>query len=190
MNKESFNKLTIDEQIEYINEKLKEANSLTNICKNISIGRSTISDRFKKHNYKFNKISNQYELIENNANITNVIKGGDNGSNTTVTSVDNTSNDTVLDIMNMSNDDVKNNLLTLASEYEIIKQMIEDYRRNSAVVKQQIIIDLPIADSKLTTLRVNSEVLDMFNRFAETNKQYRKVDLLSQALLDFINNHK
>ena len=68
--------------------------------------------------------------------------------------------------------------------------MIEDYRRNSAVVKQQIIIDLPIADSKLTTLRVNSEVLDMFNRFAETNKQYRKVDLLSQALLDFINNHK
>lgn len=92
--------------------------------------------------------------------------------------------------MNMSNDDVKNNLLTLASEYEIIKQMIEDYRRNSAVVKQQIIIDLPIADSKLTTLRVNSEVLDMFNRFAETNKQYRKVDLLSQALLDFINNHK
>lgn len=75
MNKESFNKLTIDEQIEYFNEKLKEANSLTNICKNISIGRSTISDRFKKHNYKFNKISNQYELIENNANITNVIKG-------------------------------------------------------------------------------------------------------------------
>ena len=68
--------------------------------------------------------------------------------------------------------------------------MIEDYRRKASVIKQQITIDIPDDESKVTTLRINKTVLDMFNEFAEANSQYRKVDLLSQALFDFINAHK
>ena len=66
MNKDTFNKLAINEQVEYFNKELVKGNSLTNICKSINIGRSTVSDRFKKINYKFNKQTNQYEIIENN----------------------------------------------------------------------------------------------------------------------------
>ncbi len=47
MNKEKFNKLEVIEQIKYINEKLKE-NSLTKICDEIGIARSTIRGRLKK----------------------------------------------------------------------------------------------------------------------------------------------
>ena len=189
MKKDQFNKLDIDKQIEYFNDKLLEGESLTIICKNMGIGRSTISERFKKVNYKYNKSNNKYELVENNGNVTDVIKGN-NGSITTVEYAENTTNDNILDIVNLDNEDIKNNLLSLASEYEILKDMIEDYRRKASVIKQQITIDIPDSDSKITTLRINNTVLDMFNEFAEANKQYRKVDLLSQALFDFINAHK
>ena len=188
MKKDQFNKLDIDKQIEYFNNQLLEGKSLTSICKDMGIGRSTISDRFKKANYKYNKSNNQYELIENNDSITDVIKTN-NGSCTTVKPIENTNND-VLDIVDLDNEDIKNNLLSLASEYEILKNMIEDYRRKSAVIKQQITIDIPEDESKITTLRINKTVLNMFNEFVEDNKQYRKVDLLSQALYDFINAHK
>lgn len=189
MKKEDFNKLDIDKQIEYFNQQLLEGGSITSICKNIGIGRSTVSDRFKKANYKHNKSNNQYELVENNDSITDVIEAN-NGSCTTVEHTENTTNDNILDRVNLDNEDIKNNLLNLASEYEILKNMIEDYRRKSSVIKQQITIDIPNDDSKLTTMRINKTVLNMFNEFAETNKQYRKVDLLSQALYDFINAHK
>lgn len=189
MKKDQFNKLDIDKQIEYFNHQLLEGESITAICKSIDIGRSTVSDRFKKANYKYNKHNNQYELLENNDNITDVIEVN-NGSITTVGQAENTTNDNVLDIVDLGNEDIKNNLLSLASEYEILKDMIEDYRRKSSVIKQQITIDIPDSESQVITLRINKTVLDMFNEFAEANSQYRKVDLLSQALYCFINAHK
>ena len=63
MNKTEFNNLEVLEQIEYINKSLLEGNTLTNICKSIGIGRSTIRDRFKKVSYEYNKSINQYESI-------------------------------------------------------------------------------------------------------------------------------
>ena len=63
MNKTEFNSLDIMEQIEYINKSLLNGNTLTNICKSIGIGRSTIRDRFEKVSYKYNKSINQYESI-------------------------------------------------------------------------------------------------------------------------------
>ena len=53
------------------------------------------------------------------------------------------------------------------------------------VVKQQILIDVEDADSKLVTLRVNSKELELFNSFCDDHKQYKKIDLISQALKEF-----
>ncbi|MDE3490436.1 hypothetical protein PV449_18465, partial [Clostridioides difficile] len=60
MNKDKFNELDISEQIEYINNQLENNETLTYICKNIGIGRSTIRDRFKKANYSYSKDLNKY----------------------------------------------------------------------------------------------------------------------------------
>ena len=60
MNKEEFDKLNILEQIDYINKELSSGKSITNTCKEIGIGRSTISDRFKKAGYKYCKDSFSY----------------------------------------------------------------------------------------------------------------------------------
>lgn len=185
MNKDIFNKLTIDEQLKYFNQELVNGKSLTSICKLIGIGRSTVSDRFKKINYKFNKDTNQYELIKNNdGNTSVIIKENSNNLNNI------SSTDTVNEVINISSEDIKKNLLELATNYEVIQKIIDDYKCNTSVIKKQITIDLPQAESKLITWRINQQVAEIFNEFASKNNQFKKVDLLSQALLDFVNKHK
>ena len=61
MDKVSFNKLDICKQVDYFNLRLLEGECIQSICKSINISYSTISDRFKKHNYRYNKLSKKYE---------------------------------------------------------------------------------------------------------------------------------
>ena len=64
MNKKLFNSLTIIEQINFFNQKLKNGLNITQICSEINISYNTISDRFSKNFYIYNKLSNQYECVE------------------------------------------------------------------------------------------------------------------------------
>ena len=59
MMKEEFNKLEVKNQVEYINKKL-ESKTLTEVCKEIKISRSTVRDRFLKQGYIFDKNNNKY----------------------------------------------------------------------------------------------------------------------------------
>ncbi|HBG7261418.1 hypothetical protein C4024_01005 [Clostridioides difficile] len=192
MNKDKFNELDISEQIEYINNQLKNNETLTYICKNIGIGRSTIRDRFKKANYSYSKNLNKYiyecitdvlqePSIKNNRCITTDIqKEKNNISNTNVIQ-----SDAVREVINKSDKEIKDNLLDIVSNYDILKEIIELHKCNTSVIKQQIVIDLEDSDSKLTTLRVNSKELELFNKFCDNNKQFKKIDLISQALKEF-----
>ncbi|HBG5346761.1 TPA: hypothetical protein KQG29_004225 [Clostridioides difficile] len=197
MNKDKFNELDILEQIEYINNQLENNETLTYICKNIGIGRSTIRDRFKKSNYSYSKDLNKYihecvadvlqeSSIKNNRCITTDIqKEKNNSSNTNVIQLD-----AVKEVINKSDKEIKDNLLDIVSNYDILKEIIELHKCNTSVIKQQIVIDLEDSDSKLTTLRVNSKELELFNKFCDNNKQFKKIDLISQALKEFREKYK
>ena len=192
MNKEQFNQLEVLEQIKYINNQLEKNSTLTLVCKELSIGRSTIRDRFKKLSYSYSKDLNKYVYndsvmdvlknvtTENNKCISDVIYKENNVCNTDVAQVDK-----ITDIINKSDVEIKETLLDIVNNYDTIKEIIELHRRNTSVIKQQIVIDVEDAESKLTTLRVNSKELGLFNSFCEDNKQYKKIDLISQALKEF-----
>ncbi|MDX5773437.1 hypothetical protein, partial [Clostridioides difficile] len=164
----------------------------TYICKNIGIGRSTIRDRFKKANYSYSKDLNKYihecitdvlqePSIKNNRCITTDIqKEKNNISDTNVIQ-----SDAVREVINKSDKEIKDNLLDIVSNYDVLKEIIELHKCNTSVIKQQIVIDLEDSDSKLTTLRVNSKELELFNKFCDNNKQFNKIDLISQALKEF-----
>lgn len=64
MDKKLFNSLTIIEQINYFNEKLKEGKNITKICSELNISYNTVRDRFSKHFYTYNKLLNKYECVE------------------------------------------------------------------------------------------------------------------------------
>lgn len=54
-----------------------------------------------------------------------------------------------------------------------------------------IMIKLPNSNKSIrTTVRVNSEVWEMFKDFCDKNQHYTKCDLLGQAILEFVNSHK
>ncbi|MDB8794904.1 hypothetical protein PN290_14430 [Romboutsia sp. 1001216sp1] len=193
MNKEEFNNLEVLEQIKYINDQLENNKSITSVCKILGIGRTTIRDRFKKINYIYFKDSNKYIYNECITNVVQTNIGANNGRITSDIEIENNNNttdviqsDTITEIINKSDEEIKNNLLDLVNNYDVLKDIIELHRRNTSVIKQQIVIDIDDSDSKLTTLRINSKVLEQFNTFCRNNKQYKKVDLLSQAMKEFI----
>lgn len=195
MNREQFDKLEILDQIKYINNKLENNKSITSVCKELEIGRSTIRDRFKKINYGYSKDLNKYvdndsitdvlqELVEpHNSNDNRCITSYINKNNVSNTDVERV--DKVTDIINKSDIEIKETIIDIVNNYDVLKEIIELHKSNMTVVKQQIVIDVEDADSKLVTLRVNSKELELFNSFCDDNKQYKKIDLISQALKEF-----
>lgn len=192
MNREEFDKLDVLDQIEYINKQLENNNSVTSVCKQIKIGRSTIRDRFKKLSYSYSKDLNRYvyndsvtdvvqkATVENNKSVSDVTHRENNVSNTEVARVDK-----VTDIINKSDVEIKETIIDIVNNYDVLKEIIELHKSNMTIVKQQIVIDVEDAESKLATLRVNSKELELFNSFCDANKQYKKIDLISQALKEF-----
>lgn len=193
MNKEKFNSLEVLDQIKYINKELINNKSITSVSKMINVGRSTIRDRFKKLKYTYSKELNQYvyndsvtdvvqkPIKSNNRVEANATHSEDNRCNTGVICND----DVVSNVINKSDEEVKKTLLDIVNNYDVLKEIIELHKCNTSVIKRQIIIDVEEAESKLTTVRVNSKELELFKEFCDDNKQYRKIDLISQALKEF-----
>ncbi|WP_282193100.1 hypothetical protein [Romboutsia ilealis] len=197
MTREQFDKLEVLEQIKYINRKLEDNSSITSVCKDLNISRSTIRDRFKKLDYSYSKDLNRYVhndsvtdvvqkvTVENNKSISDVTHKGNNVSNTDVARVDK-----VIDTINKSDVEIKETIIDIVNNYDILKEIIELHKCNTSVIKQQIVIDVEESESKLTTLRVNRKELELFNKFCDANKQYKKIDLISQALKEFRERYK
>lgn len=197
MTKEQFNQLDVLEQIKYINKQLENNSTLTLVCKKLNIGRSTIRDRFKKLDYSYSKDLNRYVyndsvtdvvqnvITKNNKCIADETHKENNVSNTYVARVDK-----VTDIINKSDVEVKETIIDIVNNYDVLKEIIELHKCNTSVIKQQIVIDVEESESKLTTLRVNSKELELFNSFCDNNKQYKKIDLISQALKEFRERYK
>lgn len=192
MNKEEFNKLPISEQINFINSELKNNKSITSVCKELGVGRSTIRDRFKKANYSYSKDLNKYTFNDNTESSSQELIQDKNRCNTSDIynkSTDLSNNNSIITVLEKSDKEIQKNLLDLVNNYDVLKEIIELHRRNTSVIKQQIIINLEDTETTTTTLRINKTILEKFNEFCNENKQFKKVDLLSQSLKNFIEQH-
>lgn len=64
LNRKEFDHLEKIKQIEYINKTIKESGKTAkDVCKEIGIALSTLSDRFKSIGYRFDRNLRQYTLI-------------------------------------------------------------------------------------------------------------------------------
>lgn len=183
MTKEEFNKLDTLKQVEYINNELENNNSVTSVCKSLGIGRSTIRDRFKKINYIYSKELNKY--IYNNCNTDVNVGKVDKYVQTTASNTDGCN---IVEISDSTQ--LQENILNIAKEYDTLIEMLEMYKKNKKILSNNIIIDLDNEETSLTTVRINTDVLKMFNQFCIDHKEFKKVDLLSMAIKEYILNHK
>ena len=196
MNRHNFDDLTIEKQIEYINEQLSTGVTVTNTCKSINIGRSTVRNRFKSVNYIYSSELNQYTSDNSK---TNVLNNQVIDSKTSVTCSENNDldkHDNNIETF-VTNEKVIKNLIGLSNNYDKILEVIEWLENNNSKtsvieVIQGIRIILPEEKDKefRKTVRINDAVWEQFIKFCGIHKEFTQKDLQSQALLEFMDKYK
>lgn len=191
MNKTEFNNLDVLEQIEYINKNLLEGNTLTNVCKNIGIGRSTIRDRFKKVSYEYNKNINQYESIVEIIEAETVAPAGANepikenikpviqqSSNKVVR----TDNEILTSLIN-NYDDMNNKLNEMYNWYKLQSS-------NKVVQTEKFKVDDFEGDIVVRSYKLYEPIQREFLEFCKKNNKYKVQDILSQFIKEGLEKYR
>lgn len=168
MNKNIFNTLTITEQVDYINAQIP-FKTLTKACSELGIARSTLSTRFTRNGYKLDTTQNKYVLITQYNN--NVIE--------------------LKHIEVINNEDEKKikELIEILPDIKNIIKWFEEENVNNKNNNFMIEIDKFSGDIKNRTFILYESVLIKYNDFCNRHKEFKKQDLMSQALTEFIENH-
>ncbi|WP_075809111.1 hypothetical protein [Paraclostridium sordellii] len=201
MNKKKFKNLDILDQIEYVNNILKEGQTLTKFSEEIEISRKTISKNFSKAGYKYSQSKKQY-IFENTD-----IQAGEVKkyySNITESNIKNTpkeeSNIPVINNITTNLEvtvNQKNSLTYLMDNVERIKALLDgpsgyykDITESNIETKEDIVKDIynfkqVKRDYRAKTLKLDTEVQKGFERIAEDLKES---GVTQQELLNYILN--
>lgn len=196
MNREKFDKLSILEQIDYINKELSEGKTITNTCKEIGIGRSTISDRFKKVGYKYCNESLIYKSIIEVVNDpteddTLILQKGDKIT---------TDNAIIPESSNfVVGTDMEEKLNYFFNNYQNdlnkLNELYEWYLTSKNVNSKDVInlekLEIADFDGELITrsFKIYKDVQQKFTKFCKRNNKYKVQDILSQAIIEFLDKY-
>ncbi|WP_455539842.1 hypothetical protein [Terrisporobacter sp.] len=163
MNKEEFNNLGEQDQINFINKELEEK-SLTKISEEIKISRKTLRNRFNKFGYVYNKQINRYALKP-------IIMGEERFN----------------DARNV------NVLLEQIKALEGRLNTLEDKVNKSEIgeIESKEIKITPLTGETVSRCyRLNKEIQKEFSSFCKKNSIYKVQDILGCALLEFMEKYK
>lgn len=197
MNKEAFNQLEIQQQVEYINGEL-ENSSLNSVCEVIGISEATVRDRFKRKGYarqgkqfiyKGIAPANKLAKVKTNINST------EDTENTKITNTNNTSN-TKAQQKSTKSSDIKTLEKKIESLEAEIKGIMEIINTTNIRNTNNTINTKELKKYKGTTVsrnyRVNEEVQKEFKKMCNkftAGTDYTVTDIISLALEEFINKH-
>lgn len=215
MTKDEFNNLEIIDQINYLNEHLKDGHTLTNICKSIGIARSTVRGRITKQGYTFDKDLNQYIIdnkesngrayskltVSNQLTKENTTSNFENETNELTDKISTVSNELTNsnpgnNALMLDNTD-SDNLTYLLRNIDILKDFIESSKRSSAPNEVNSIEDI-ISDIykfkqdkreyKVKSLRIDTEILSEFEAIANdlSGKGINQQEFLNYILKSYI----
>lgn len=211
MDKLTFNKLDILSQLEYINNTLAKGESLRTISTKLAMSKTTIRDRFIKHGYVFNKELKQYKKdneYKDNTSIfpDNIKKDKKPGEvkkykeNTNILQLKNINNKIVVpkdeykENANIFKDnEINEKILRLVPKYTDIEEMLTWYNNQKNIVEAielKINSDRLTGDVKTTTIRLYTDVWSDFREFSEKFKEYKSMDLVSMALVEYMDKYK
>ncbi|CEN23996.1 hypothetical protein [Paraclostridium sordellii] len=188
MNKEEFNKLNFLDKIDYINNRLKEGQTVIRIREDIGIGEKALQKEIKANGYKYNGKEKQYVP-------------------TTETTTKSTTEE-IPTIVVDSNTVVgnKNTIVVpkqqqqilgyLENNFEILQEFIEKYKATTKPATETTtnyisinLIDDKHLNPKPKSIRINEFVYQDWQKFCE-NKHYSKQDLISMALKEYMEKYK
>ncbi|MGG5404966.1 hypothetical protein ACQZSR_18890 [Clostridioides difficile] len=182
MDRYTFDNLPIKEQIQYINNKLLEGDTLTNTCKDIGIGRTTIRNRFKQHGYEFNQAKKLYISIVEVVELESSSKVVMQKSSNKVVEADTNNINNLKDILYNFNE--------MNTKLNEVYSWYESQSSNKVVGADKLNIDDFTGDIVVRSYKVYEDIQKEFVAFCEANKKYRVQDIISQALKDFMDKYK
>ena len=180
MNKEQFNNLDFMEKIEYLNNKLKEGQTVIRIREDIGIGEKALQREVKANGYRYNSKTKQYmtttEILPTIVADKTIIAGNENTF--------------------VVPKQQKQILGYLENNFEVLQEFLEKYksttRATTEITTNHIVINL-VDDKHLNpkpkSIRINEFVYQDWQQFCET-KHYSKQDLISMALKEYMNKYK
>lgn len=186
-----FNKLSIEKQIEFINNELKKDSniSVTKLCKKYGLKKNTIVSRFTKLGYKYNSDIRQY--IKSNQ----VIQNNNKSINNNKIEVSKNNNSKELQ-------EFKELKTTLAEVKELLdmkeelKEVIQHYNKSKNIIDVPEQVELRIDKDKFNgelkgrLIKVYDNINNDWIKFCKKNNQFKMQDLYSMALLEYMEKYK
>lgn len=173
-----LNKDNIIEQVEYINKILRgKKKGFTRIAtEDFNITSEELLNQLKSFGYS--KVKNQFVLQDEGQSV-----GQDVGHNQTeVIVLPKKDNAVPLE---------KENYKKLMSNFDILMEMIEKYKKNNEIPKSDIVVQLPYESDKnyKTSIRIHKEVFEEFKLFCSKHKEFSQKELISMALVEYMNKY-
>lgn len=194
--------------IKEINKYLEDGMSVKDVRIKLEISEKNFQKQIKELGYKYNQKSKRYVKIgknydsntlvtpkeikndyDNNTTVIPRTTQGDYDSNTVVTKHKNYTK--VSNSYNFSDSDLSKmvNLIKYSSDIMDMLEWFKNKEYENTIVEvtssNSINIDLS-SEYKRTSILVNKQVYDEFDKFCENHKEFAKKDLLSMALKEYI----
>lgn len=182
MDRITLDKLKLIEQIEYFNNQLKEGMSLTKICDDIGITRKAIRVRFEKGGYVFNKDLNLYEE--------DILKEGDADKQTPPPN----KKSPKVKQENEDTNGLEYRVKALEQQLEDLKQIVYNTSSNTTNTVNTNDMELELLDFDCDTVtrayRMYEDVQKDFKMFCKKHSEHKVQDIISTALVEFMNKRK
>lgn len=188
MDKRELDQLDPIKQIEYINNEIKSS-TISNVCKNIGIGRTTVSDRFKKSGYVYSKDLGQY--AKDNTIVIQPHQNNIKEPQRAIKQVIEPIEKGITKEMQKYRDD----LMELVNYKDSILEMLKYHQNNINVidVQQLDINSLPEELQKdiiNKSIKVYGPVYKLFDEVCSQYPSYKKQDMISLMIYEFYNKYK
>jgi len=181
VNKDQFNNLDFMEKIEYLNNKLKEGQTVIRIREDIGIGEKALQREIKANGYKYNNKERQYMPT----------------TEATTKSTTEILPTIVVDENTIVVPKQQQQILGyLENNFEVLQEFLEKYKSTTKATTEtttnHIVVNL-VDDKHLNpkpkSIRINEFIYQDWQKFCDT-KHYSKQDLISMALKEYMEKYK
>lgn len=189
MIKEDFEKLSIEDKVKYLNDKLREGKTVIRIREDLGISEKALQREIKVNGYKYLKKERMYAKEPTSSLEANKSIMCRQESKKPINSTEDKEQTLSLQ------ENIKDDLLKLLSIKEELFDLVMERRQSAdkaqsniieVIQEQGIKIELDNSEIVKRTIRGNKTVFDKWDKFCNDNKQFNKQDLLSMALKSYI----
>lgn len=194
MDFKQLKELSTDEQISWLNSKLSEGLTVSEIRNILGIGERALQKHVKSISYKYNQRQKKYIPAEQQQDNGNVLALQNHTTGGKVVNEGQQDNSNTL-ALQLENSDYKK-FIHIMNTYEELQRQVQEL-----IKKQELednVIDVTPPKLEITpmdkkpiskTYKFNPDVVEEFTKFCNKHKNYKVQDIISKALQEFIDKY-